>query len=236
MSDYLLKEVKTREEHDALIDLTFQVWNDPSITSIIRINHGPFLGEPQADIEATIAIDKERSWIGHTNDPASHKTIVVHIPTQEVVGSICWKVYTSAPFPNGATRIQLPWWLQSDREGKECAEEILTMDDTSVRQDHQRKGVGSLMLNWGMKKADELDIECYVEATDAGRMLYQKFGFITLLKVLVDAENGSKERHEMIQKLTPQPIQYWAMWRPKGGIAKDGTPRTLWEAIEPRKQ
>ena len=56
------------------------------------------------------------------------------------------------------------------------------------------------MLNWGMKNAEELDVECYVEATDAGRKLYQKFGFTTLMKVLVDAENGSKERHEMIQK------------------------------------
>jgi hypothetical protein len=87
------------------------------------------------------------------------------------------------------------------------------------------------MLEWGMKKADELGIEGYVEATDAGRMLYQKYGFVTLMKVLVDAENGTPERHETIQKLTPQPTQYWAMWRPKGGVAKDGTPKTIWEAI-----
>jgi GNAT superfamily N-acetyltransferase len=77
------------------------------------------------------------------------------------------------------------------------------MDDTSVRQDHQKRGVGTLMLKWGMEKADELNVECYVEATDAGRNLYQKFGFSTILKVLVDAENGSQKRHEMIQKLTP---------------------------------
>jgi len=48
----------------------------------------------------------------------------------------------------------------------------LAIEDTSVRQDHQRKGVGSLMLEWGMKKADELGIEGYVEATDARRVLY----------------------------------------------------------------
>jgi hypothetical protein len=108
------------------------------------------------------------------------------------------------------------------------------MDDTSVRRDHQMKGVGSLMLDWGMKLADALDVECYVEATDAGRNLYQKFGFTTLMKVLVDAENGTGKRHEMIQKLTPQPTQYWAMWRPKGGAVKEGVPRTIWKAIEER--
>jgi hypothetical protein len=126
MSDYILKEVRTRAEHDALIDLTFQVWNDPSITSIIRINHGPFLGDSSTDIEATIAIDKERSWNGHVNDPASVKTIVEHIPTGEIVGSICWKIYTSAPFPNGAPRIEVSYWPESDKAGKECAEEILS--------------------------------------------------------------------------------------------------------------
>lgn len=108
------------------------------------------------------------------------------------------------------------------------------MDDTSVREDHQRKGVGSLMLAWGAKKADEMNVECFVEATDAGRQLYEKFGFTTLTKILVDVENGTKERHEMIQKLIPAPIQYWAMWRPKGGVVKTGQPRTLWEAIAAR--
>lgn len=101
MADYLLKEVTTREEHDALIDLSFQIWNNPSITSIIRINHGPFLGESPADLEATIAIDKQRQWDAHDGDPASRKTIVMHVPTGDVVGSICWHFYTSAPFPNG---------------------------------------------------------------------------------------------------------------------------------------
>jgi hypothetical protein len=126
MPDYVLKEVSTRDEHDALIDLTFQVWNDSSITSIIRINHGPFLGDSPSDLASTIAKDKERSWNAHQNDPASHKTIVTHVPSGDVVGSISWKIYTSAPFPNGAPRIKLEDWPSDDREGRECAEEILT--------------------------------------------------------------------------------------------------------------
>ncbi|PQE03915.1 hypothetical protein CJF31_00003023 [Rutstroemia sp. NJR-2017a BVV2] len=239
------------EEHDAIIELTFKVWYDPSITSIIRINHGPFLGSSAEDIQATIAVDKERSWNRHVNDPASHKPFVVHVPTGEIIGSIAWKIYTWTPFPPVPTRVKLPWWPESDKEGKECAEEIInqcfypraswmnrpmaTMDDTSVRQDHQRRGVGKMLVDWGVKKADALGIECYVEATDAGSNLYQKFGFGRLSKILVDAENGTKERHEMIQKLTPNPVQYWAMWRPKGGIVKDGEPQTLWEAMAAHK-
>jgi len=86
MSEYLLTEVRTRAEHDALIDLTFQIWNDPSITSIIRITHSPFIED---DLQATIGADKEISWIAHIDDPASYKTIVVHVPSSQVVESIC---------------------------------------------------------------------------------------------------------------------------------------------------
>jgi len=102
------------------------------------------------------------------------------------------------------------------------------MDDTTVRSGRQRKGVGKMLVKWGVQKADEFGIECFVEATDAGQKLHSKFGFSTLLKVLVGAEYGTKVRHEMIQKLSPQPVQYWAMWRPK---SKNGAPQTLWEAI-----
>lgn len=125
MPEYVLKESPTRAEHDAIIDLTFKVWNDDSITSIIRINHGPFLGDSPADLEATISIDKERAWNRHINDPASHMPFVVHVPTGEIVGCIAWKIYTKAPFPKVLSRVQFPWWPESDREGKECAEEIV---------------------------------------------------------------------------------------------------------------
>lgn len=125
MSEYILKENPTRSEHDAIIDLTFKVWNDPSIPSIIRIYHGPFIGDSSQDLETTIRVDKERSWDRHINDPASHKPFVVHVPTGEIVGSIAWKIYTSAPFPKVLTRTKFPWWPKEDREGRECAEEIL---------------------------------------------------------------------------------------------------------------
>ncbi|TVY67371.1 hypothetical protein LSUE1_G008643 [Lachnellula suecica] len=247
MAEYILKEDPTRSEHDSIIDLAFKVWNDRSITTIIRITKGPILGDAPADLEAAISIDKERSWNRHINDPASHKPFVVHVPTGEIVGFIGWKIYTSTPFSKVPSRVQFRSWPEEDKEGRECAEEIVsqcfyprqswmnrpmaTMDDTTVRQDHQKKGVGSSLVKWGLRKADELGIESFVEATDAGRKLYQKYGFSIIMKVLVDAENGTQERHEMIQKLTPQPIQYWAMWRPKGGVLMDGATQTLWEAI-----
>jgi len=245
MTDYILKEVATREENDVLMDLAFQVWNRPHIVgNILPIQYGPFQDN---DFKATMAVAKERDWNMHINDPASHKVYVVYVPSGEVVGSVFWKIYTTVPFPNGPQKIQLSFWPQNDKEGKECGEEILNqcffaranwmnrpmvaMDATSVRDDHQRKGVGSLLISWGVQKADDLGVECFVEASDAGKHLYKKFGYIALTKIIVDAENGTKQRSNMIEKLIPGGIHYWAMWRPKGGMVKDGAPQTLWDAM-----
>lgn len=41
----------------------------------------------------------------------------------------------------------------------------------------QGRGAGSLLLNWGTKKADELGLPIYLESSPAGHRLYQKHGF-----------------------------------------------------------
>jgi hypothetical protein len=127
MAEYILKECRTREEHDATIDLFWKVWYNPTITTIMRISHGPFLGEDEspANIAATIAANKERSWKGLNEDPTSFRPYVVHVPTGEVVGCIGWKIYPTKPFPSGPQRVQLSYWPEDDLEGKECAEEIV---------------------------------------------------------------------------------------------------------------
>jgi ribosomal protein S18 acetylase RimI-like enzyme len=41
----------------------------------------------------------------------------------------------------------------------------------------QRKGAGKLLVEWGTKKADELGLPIYLEATQAGFGLYKRHGF-----------------------------------------------------------
>lgn len=43
--------------------------------------------------------------------------------------------------------------------------------------DYRGRGAGTLALNWGLQKADELGVPTYLEATDKGRPLYLKHGF-----------------------------------------------------------
>jgi GNAT superfamily N-acetyltransferase len=46
-----------------------------------------------------------------------------------------------------------------------------------TRPGFQRKGVGALLMQWGVDQADALGLPAYIEATDQGAGLYKKFGF-----------------------------------------------------------
>lgn len=54
----------------------------------------------------------------------------------------------------------------------------------ATHPDHQRRGAGSLLLQWAADKADELGMEVFIEASPLGRHLYSKFGFETVKETL----------------------------------------------------
>ena len=47
----------------------------------------------------------------------------------------------------------------------------------STRNEYQRKGIGRILLQWGIDKADADGLECYLGSTPQGKGLYEKFGF-----------------------------------------------------------
>ncbi|KAF7912342.1 uncharacterized protein EAF01_001363 [Botrytis porri] len=83
--------------------------------------------------------------------------------------------------------------------------------------DHCGRGYGSLLMDYGMSKISEMDVEALVEASAGGVSLYEKYGFRTINKVLVDTtyKNGKpgfiwrKMAHECKGETT------WWMWKPK---------------------
>lgn len=47
-----------------------------------------------------------------------------------------------------------------------------------VDPEHQRRGAGRLLVKWGCSRADEDKVPGFLEASDAGRPLYESFGFV----------------------------------------------------------
>jgi GNAT superfamily N-acetyltransferase len=86
---------------------------------------------------------------------------------------------------------------------------------------HRRRGVGQLLMEWGIKKADELGLPSYIEATDIGLRLYEASGFRVEGEIDLDAtaENPSEEFTRLREKLGC-PIHGWFMRRPKHGKAE----------------
>ena len=101
----------------------------------------------------------------------------------------------------------------------------------AVHPSHRLRGIGSLLMNIGILRADELNLECWMEASTMGKSLYEKFSFQALLKIAFDNEKtgATDEWRKCAHEMTPPPIS--AMWRPKQGRWKteSGEVNLPWE-------
>lgn len=102
--------------------------------------------------------------------------------------------------------------------------------------EHQRRGIGRSIMNWGLAKADELGLDCWLDASKYGYPLYQSVGFMTYgsNNIHVDMPayytENQKAEWEHYKKIL-LPLENAVMWRPTGGkfiIGKTVTP--WWDA------
>ena len=57
------------------------------------------------------------------------------------------------------------------------SKQYLILNTLATHPDHHRKGAGTILLQWGLQKADELNLEMYLDSTTIARPLYEKHGF-----------------------------------------------------------
>ena len=69
---------------------------------------------------------------------------------------------------------------------------------------HRRKGAGSLLLQWGIDKAEEMRLPCYLQASEQGKRLYQNYGFQAFDVAELDlAEYGLEGIERMTEMIRP---------------------------------
>jgi GNAT superfamily N-acetyltransferase len=72
-----------------------------------------------------------------------------------------------------------------------------SLDSLITHPDHHRRGAGSLLLKWGLEKADDAGVEAYLEASDMGRPLYERWGFEPVKRIALDLRRwGGDEQIE----------------------------------------
>lgn len=89
-------------------------------------------------------------------------------------------------------------------------------------------------MRWGTEKADEMGLEAWLDSTDIGLNVYEKYGFIRVSDRYLDPEMPSdlsaedQAELESLRTLIP-PSHNTCMWRPKGGKYVDGVTVKPWE-------
>ncbi|KAF2197265.1 hypothetical protein GQ43DRAFT_475600 [Delitschia confertaspora ATCC 74209] len=227
---YILKQATTREEMDSILDVIWEA-NYTPYEPFAQLFF-PVLGFQPSDRDASIAESKERFWTLHQADYSSNWFYVQHVETRKTVGCAQWQVFTSNPFPNGPQPLEAPWWPV--KEYREFCEMILNqvykprsswmmrphlaLNWMAVVPAHRSHGVGSLLMERGIKIADEKGLEAWMEGSEMGKPLYEKFGFRTLFKMCFDTakKDASADWRRMEHEMTPAPFH--AMWRPAKGI------------------
>jgi GNAT superfamily N-acetyltransferase len=100
------------------------------------------------------------------------------------------------------------------------ADLVTALNWLAVVPSHRCRGVGHLLMDVGVQLADNLNLECWMEASTMGKPLYEKFAFQSLLNLAFDnvRKGASDEWRKCAHEMTPPPI--FAMWRPKHGTWK----------------
>ena len=94
---------------------------------------------------------------------------------------------------------------------------------------YQRRGIGRLLMEWGLAKTDVLELESFIKASEFGKGLYTKYGFQTVkdVSVKMDVAKSSEEWKRLSEELLP--IDFTALWRPSKGEWKDGESQMTWD-------
>ncbi|PVI03776.1 acyl-CoA N-acyltransferase [Periconia macrospinosa] len=91
------------------------------------------------------------------------------------------EIQTMLPVPDrendSAVSIELQEYLARVRRKYMGTKPFVFLSLLVVHPDHQRRGAGAQLLQWGIEKADELRLPCFLESSDAGKPLYLKYGF-----------------------------------------------------------
>jgi GNAT superfamily N-acetyltransferase len=73
--------------------------------------------------------------------------------------------------------------------------------------EHQRKGAGIMLMNWVCARADELGLPAMLEATDAGRPLYERYGFVPVKEHVYDLAPYGLEGTDRFTAMIREPVK-----------------------------
>lgn len=121
-------------------------------------------------------------------DPCEHTVVAEDMSTAPptVVGFAKWKALpagTEIPQPPtewpadpelGTAFFHLMWRKHKEMSG---GRPHWYLDLLTTKKDYQKKGIGRMLVEWGLERVDAEGVECCVSGTPEGMGLYEKYGF-----------------------------------------------------------
>ncbi|MCJ1379605.1 hypothetical protein MMC17_002707 [Xylographa soralifera] len=157
--------------------------------------------------EEAIAVE-----MGYVANPDSHYLLVTDTDTAQDIAYVGWrhsKSRTDAKWAEMHANRYRPPEMNSelmDATSGACYlkrakilkdSEAFVLLELYVRPEYQRRGIGGDLVEWGLKKADELEIVAYTEASAEGLGLYLKHGFREVDRVTVDLGDWGGEKGQL---------------------------------------
>ncbi|KAK4695262.1 hypothetical protein P7C71_g2459, partial [Lecanoromycetidae sp. Uapishka_2] len=238
-----LREHKLDDDWNELIQCESESFSDPfnTIFTLFRPERGTS-GKARESFKEL----RDRAISHYKDDPTSIWLKVVDTDIgDKIVGAAEWNKFVENPYTKRLDHPMEATWFP-EGEDREFANKLLddwlvprqqTMNRPHmliallfVHPEHRRRGVARMLLDWGTRKADELGIEAFVEATDAGKPCYESSGFVYMHTIYLNPtrRNPSKRWKELCA-LFQTPVHAYLMWRPKGGSFEEGRTVIPWE-------
>ncbi|PQE06803.1 hypothetical protein CJF30_00008681 [Rutstroemia sp. NJR-2017a BBW] len=219
---FTLHEVSNDAEFESIIAVANAGYSRP-FNGLWEILKGP-------SIEQSVDECASRYALWHRSDPTS-RWIYVSDTSGKVLGGMQWNIHEKNPYEQGAPKLPAYWWPEGDmktlsdmvldnffkgRPGRMSKPHFL-ISYCFVHPEHRHRGVASMMMRWGLEKADAQGLDTFVESTEDGRGLYEAFDFVVIDKLYLDAEISapSEEYSKLRNKLLP--LNGYVMVREQGG-------------------
>ncbi|KUJ11029.1 uncharacterized protein LY89DRAFT_594970 [Mollisia scopiformis] len=219
-SKFKLSEVKSREDFDEITRVIWDAFEHP-LNPFLRIMFYLKSDGPEHRTIAKAACSQGLFEI-HSGDASSRWVKINELGTGKMTACANWNLHETNPYELPEDPPIATWWPEG--EGRNFATKFYTQcvshKPTMYNKPHlylnisatmptfQRKGVGGMLVEWGLKWADEMGLESFTEATQVGKPLYEHYGFsvidvITVDKTSMAIENPSEEWKELERRLLP---------------------------------
>ncbi|KAF1970881.1 hypothetical protein BU23DRAFT_570360 [Bimuria novae-zelandiae CBS 107.79] len=175
------------------------------------------------------------------HDPKRFMLKAVDSATNAIIGFAQWYV-NDKPDPYGERTVAT--WHPEGSDEREFAERFINglwafigkrvtrphMDLHSlvVHTGHRKRGVGRLLIRWGLDKADELGIETVISSLITAREAYERCGLGCIEMIPPDPGLNVPYPSEKWKELESDNLSGWLMWRPVGHDYVAGVDRAPW--------